>query len=629
MYYGLPLQQCFAFVKRHRPCVLLDTASADRDNTQSFVFTGPVENLVAKKREDVSLLFQKIDASCGQYWVAGFLSYEAAYAFEEKLDALPWSRNVTTAPLLGWFGVFHDPFIFDHTTGQWNKSLPQFAAFAALKNNTEYPPRPPTVKNAVSLEGYANAIRSIKRYIARGHTYQINFTFDVFVEFGSQVIDLYCALRNSQAAAYCAFVNTGDSIILSFSPELFFRKKGRHIVVKPMKGTAPRGRYFQEDKRVRKALSRDLKNRSENIMIVDLMRNDLGKICEIGSINVSRLFAIETLRTVHQMTSTVKGRLQAPMPLSKIFRSLFPSGSVTGAPKIRSMEIIKSLETGFRGAYCGALGYINPLGNAVFSVPIRTFQNNNKIKSWKFRVGSGIVWDSKISDEWRECAVKCDFFTAALPDFEIFESLLWKNDFLYVVDHIERLHDTARYFKYPLDRLKLISVLKSLAHSFEKAGSQKVRIFLDKNGIIRWDYAPIEDLSSRVCARVFVSRKPMDPLNPFLFNKTTFKPWYSQDAEKIRKGLCFDVIHVNSRQEVTEGSRCNIFMRKGSMLFTPPIDCGLLPGVLRKNLLRRKNCSEAILKVSDLKKADAVYCGNSVRGLVEVKIHWKSPKGCF
>jgi para-aminobenzoate synthetase/4-amino-4-deoxychorismate lyase len=357
-------------------------------------------------------------------------------------------------------------------------------------------------------------------------------------------------------------------------------------------------------------------------MIVDLMRNDLGKICVTGSVRVKKLFETETLRTLHQMTSTITGKLQRSMTYDGIFRSLFPSGSVTGAPKIRSMEIIKSLEKGRRGVYCGAIGYISPDDHAAFSVPIRTLQKSGVAEGlWKYRVGSGIIWDSRASDEWRECATKSNFLTLPpLPDFELFESILWNNGLLYVKDHSDRFNKSAQYFFYPFDRKRLMRILADIKKIMRGSIPYKIRIFLDKNGHFRWDRQVLTGATFSDPVSAYLSREPIDEKNPFLFNKTTYKPWYEKDKEIISEKKCFDILHINSKGNLTEGSRSNVFLKKDEMLYTPSVECGLLPGVLRKNLLRRGKCKEAVLTPKDMKKADAVYCGNSVRGLVRVEI---------
>jgi para-aminobenzoate synthetase/4-amino-4-deoxychorismate lyase len=371
------------------------------------------------------------------------------------------------------------------------------------------------------------------------------------------------------------------------------------------------------------ALANDPKNRSENIMIVDLLRNDLGRICVPGTVKVKRMFEVERHPTVFQMTSTVEGRVRRGTGLAGTIRALFPSGSVTGAPKIRAMEIIGELERGARGVYCGAIGYSSPDGRQVFSVPIRTLQKNSGRKTWRYRVGSGVVWDSSPGKEWLECLDKCSFLAERRPDFRLFESLLFsKGKFLHLHEHRERLLDSARYFDFSVTRkawdLAARSILKELGAPGDS--SFKVRIFSDRNGTISWDHEPIHAQETRRPAAARLCRAAIDPANTFLFHKTTFRRWYEKSMNDIRRKKYFDVLHVNRRGELTEGARSNIFLKIKGTLYTPPVRCGLLPGVLRGRLLKTGKCREKTLYPEDLKRAEAVFCGNSVRGLVKVRI---------
>jgi len=613
MYQSLPINRLLPLIENNIPLVLLDTACPDKNNTKSYVFINPKKILTAKKISEVNPLLEQIDYFSKKYWVAGYLSYEAAFALENSFSHFGLHTQISD-PALGWFGVFSTPYIFDHVTGQWNRPFPLSKNKRGILNIN-----PPllTIKHAITEKKYKSIISAIKRFIAIGHTYQINFTYDVILQTPQKAFDLYCALRKSQPAPYCSFSVTSDCCIASFSPELFFQKNKNSICVQPMKGTARRGKYPEEDRKISDSLKHDKKNQSENLMIVDLMRNDIGKICITGSVKAPSLFNVQTLPTLHQMTSTITGKLRKSINCSDIFKSIFPCGSVTGAPKIRSMEIIHNLEKGTRNVYCGALGFCDPVGNAVFSVPIRTLQSQRK-NQWKYRVGSGIIWDSKASDEWRECAVKCDFLKKTIPEFEIFESLLWNNGFLYKKAHIDRLKQSMQYFLYAFDNKKVLLALKHIEKALKGKRPHKVRIFSDCKGNVRWDYSALIDAVIQYPPPVVMSAHSIDKNNIFLYHKTTYRPWYSSDAEIIKKNSYFDILHVNSRGELTEGSRSNIFILKDSRLFTPSLECGLLPGTLRKKLLSSNKCIEKILKPSDLKKAEAIYCGNSVRGLVKV-----------
>jgi para-aminobenzoate synthetase/4-amino-4-deoxychorismate lyase len=594
------------------PVVFLDTARPDAQNRASFLFMNPVKVLKTKKFSEVRAILEEIDALRKKYWIAGFLAYEAGYVFEEKFR--PMQRPTqSNKGHLAWFGVFRKPVQRPHP-GLAFRPKPSQA--------------PVNIRPGLAQKTYTRAIRKIRSYIARGHTYQVNYTFDVFARTGPDPFSFYAGLRQKQRTPYCAYIDTGEERVLSFSPELFFRITGNTIIVKPMKGTAARGFFQAADQKAAKALARDPKNRAENLMIVDLLRNDLGRICRTGSVKTRRMFEVETHPTLHQMTSTVQGRLRPGAGLSDVFQNIFPSGSVTGAPKIRTMEIIRSLEKGARGVYCGAIGYAAPSGRAVFNVPIRTLQQRRGERAWRFRVGSGIVWDSTAKGEWEECGIKCRFLDiGAHTSFEIFESLLWRKRLVFLKEHEQRLKRSAAFFGYPFDSRAYRALITKIQKALKNRGSRKVRIFLDSAGNFRWDRAalgaaPVNLDSKAAC----VWKKPINRENVFLYHKTTRREWYHKAMDLIRQGKYYDAVFFNEQGELTEGARTNVFVRIRGKLYTPPVSCGLLPGVLRERLLKQGKCFEKILKKVHLKRAEAVYCGNSVRGLVEVKLTPQTPQ---
>jgi para-aminobenzoate synthetase/4-amino-4-deoxychorismate lyase len=600
-------------ISRTPPVVLLDSATPDRENRFSYLFHAPRTVFAAHTIDAVAPLLDEIDHCARQrrYWIAGFIAYEVGYALEPRLLPL-YAHRAPECPLL-WFGVFDAPHIFDHAAGRWDRPVPRAARARAADGDAI------RLRVGTTAGRYARAVGAIRRLIARGHTYQVNFTFDSKVSTDMPPAILYGRLREQQPAAHCAFIDTGGMQAASFSPELFFSVDGRKICVRPMKGTAPRGRFSAQDRAIALHLSRDPKNRAENVMIVDLERNDLGRICRTGSVRVDSLFDVQTLATVHQMTSTVSGTLAAGIGFGDIVRALFPCGSVTGAPKIRTMEIIRQLETRARGIYCGAIGYIAPAGAMRFSVPIRTLQRHSREPAWHFGVGSGIVWDSHAAAEWQECRMKYAFLTRRTPNFELLESLLWNGRFVCLREHLDRLRDSARYFGVPLGAASLRTFCARIRGACRRRGPLKVRVLLDKTGLLRWDAAPV-DTRPPARARAALSKTPIDERNPLLYHKTAHRPWYDAAMARIARGECFDVIHVNRRREITEGARSNVFVRRGAILYTPPIASGCLPGVLRGRLLAAGACRERVLHITDLLRADAVFCGNSVRGLVRVDI---------
>jgi para-aminobenzoate synthetase / 4-amino-4-deoxychorismate lyase len=356
-------------------------------------------------------------------------------------------------------------------------------------------------------------------------------------------------------------------------------------------------------------------------MIVDLLRNDLGRICTFRSIETQRLFDVETHPTLHQMTSTISGTLRPKTTYARIFTELFPSGSVTGAPKINTMKIIRALEGGQRserGVYCGAIGYISPRKKAVFNVPIRTVQKKRAARVWNYRVGSGIVWDSQASQEWKECLIKTGVIShAGEPGFELFETVLWRaNRLVYLGEHRERLERSAETFAFFWDEKTFTRVIARIKKKLRHKCPHRCQIFLSRTGTLRWNIFPLESRCSSRMIFLAPLPKDIDPL--FLQHKTTYRPWYQDATEKIARQECFDVVFYDHKHCITEGSRSNVFIEENGFLYTPRLSRGLLPGILRQRLLAQHKCREKKISLRMLKKADAIYCGNSVRGLQKV-----------
>jgi para-aminobenzoate synthetase / 4-amino-4-deoxychorismate lyase len=616
MPHDVPLASLTRLVSTASPVVLLDTARSSPKRPSSYLFVDPIDILCARTIDEVLPVLEEVSRRCARHWLAGYIAYEAAFALEKRLASL--ARHVPTGPTpLVWFGVYSTPHIFDHRSGRWSPHLPALASRAAAAPAAS----PLRLRRLTSATEYGRAIDRIKRYIAAGDTYQVNYTFDTRVTTPDAPWDLYCALRNHQRVPYGAFVSTDDITLLSFSPELFFERQLGAIRTKPMKGTAPRGATPQEDRSLRDGLARDPKNQAENVMIVDLLRNDLGRICRTGSVRVERLFELETHATLHQMTSTVRGTLRPGTSFADIMRALFPCGSVTGAPKLRTMEIIDELERGRRGVYCGALGYLAPRGRAAFSVPIRTLQRTRGERHWRYRVGSGVIWDSRADEEWRECETKTAMLTRREPGFEVFESMLWRaGRYRYLDDHTRRLVRSARNFAFPVSTRQFLEFARRAARTFDDGRPRKVRVFLNSAGAMRWDAEAIASAGETAAPTALLSATPIDSSEPLLYHKTTHRPWYQPAVKRIRAHACFDVIFTNRRGEITEGARSNVFAELKGKLYTPPVRCGVLPGVLRGRLLKSGACGERVLTVGDLRAAEALYCGNSVRGLVRVRL---------
>jgi para-aminobenzoate synthetase/4-amino-4-deoxychorismate lyase len=536
---------------------------------------------------------------------AGFFSYELGYCLEPKLAGLlPTHRR---QPLF-WIGLFRAPrCLDDKETRAWLEA-----------NGAEGRASFSDLRLSWTREDYAGAFASVQDYIAAGDVYQINLTLKYLFAFAGDPVTLYAALRRKQRVAYGALIGAPDFHVLSLSPELFFRREGKEIAARPMKGTAPRGRNSREDARLKTWLAMDEKQRAENLMIVDLLRNDLGRIAKIGSVEVSDLFTVETYRSVHQMTSGITAELRGDIGLKDMLRALFPCGSVTGAPKVRAMEIIRELEAGPRGVYTGAIGRIAPNGDAQFNVAIRTVVIDKH--GGEMGIGSGIVADSKMGSEFEECLLKAQFLTKADPAFELIETIRYEPvaGFHLLERHLARLKSSATHFGYPFDRDAVLAVLKKEAARTEASVSM-VRLLLAEDGGLTVTSTPIELPAEGTVWRFVISDQRLDEKDPLFFHKTTRREFFDRELAR-QKALqpCDEVVFLNKRDELTEGTRTNLFLEQDGRLFTPALACGLLPGTLREELidLPRAAASEAVLTLQDLKHADRIYLGNSVRGLI-------------
>jgi para-aminobenzoate synthetase/4-amino-4-deoxychorismate lyase len=606
---GLP-ENIYAIVAESSESVLLETARFDPANQHSYLFLKPIRVVTANHLDEIPRLFAEIEAAAAEgLYVAGYLSYEAGYHFEKFTGALP---AVDGSPL-AWFGIYSTSAIFDHAQGHFLGPNP-----LPLLQKSEKTTGP--VAQGLALEigkaQYCARILEIKARIAAGETYQVNFTDRVTFSPPAAPEDTFAALAKQQSVAYSAFLNVADHHILSLSPELFFRIEDGRIVTRPMKGTMSRGLDAVEDAEAALRLQHDEKNRSEHVMIVDLLRNDLGRICNTGSIQVDGLFSVEKYETLLQMTSTVSGMLRPKVSYYNIFQSLFPSGSVTGAPKIQTMGIIRELERGPRGVYTGAIGFIAPNGTSVFNVAIRTLVIKDGLAS--MGVGGGIVADSDPADEYRECLLKSAFLTRSRREFQLIETMLWKNKYFLLSMHMERLESSASYFNFVFERNAVLSRLHELSDSLIAGISYRIRLLLKSDG--NFTLASSELHAEPSTASIWLFPERTSSADVFMRHKTTQREIYDRGYSGARAAGFDEVVFQNEKGEITEGAISNIFIRKNGKLLTPPLGCGVLPGVFRRHLLATdKTAQEQVLTVEDLKTADAVFLCNSVRGLREVK----------
>jgi para-aminobenzoate synthetase/4-amino-4-deoxychorismate lyase len=592
--------------------VLLQTSRFDASNKQSFLFLNAVRTISALKLDEIPELFRQVDEALARgFYVAGFVSYECGYHFE-RFDGV--ALEAQELPL-AWFGVYRKPVVYDHARGCFEG--------ASVLPSIEYSPEELPVRFAervalaISEEDYCAKIRQIKEYIHAGETYQVNFTDRVCVPTKVSADVAFGMLIRQQPVAYSALLNVAGHHILSLSPELFFRIEQGRIVTRPMKGTMPRGLDTAEDAEAGVRLQNDEKNRAEHVMIVDLLRNDLGRICTMGSVQVEDIFSVERYETLLQMTSTVSGRLRGGLSYYDIFKGMFPSGSITGAPKIRTMEIIHEVECRPRGVYTGAIGFMSPDGAATFNVTIRTLVLKDGEAC--MGVGGGIVADSDPSDEYRECLLKAAFLVRPFHDFQLIETMLWDGDFLLLSMHLDRLESSAEYFNFPCDRAAIAARLVEESRFFRRGDRYRVRLVLDSKGEVMVTATKHVPDPSTGCVRLSPERTSSKDV--FLRHKTTRRELYESEYVKARGDGFDEVIFLNERGEVTEGAISNIFIRKAGRLLTPPLSSGVLPGVFRRHLLESDaNAEECVLTVRDLASADAILLCNSVRGSREVKL---------
>jgi para-aminobenzoate synthetase/4-amino-4-deoxychorismate lyase len=637
--------EVYALVERTPATVLLEGGKSNSSEVSekpwTQLFVNPVRVCVAHSTDDISGLFVAIETAvaAGQF-AAGFLSYECGVCFEPKAK-LPAGR---VGQPLAWIGIYERSYVFDHVTGEFIGGEP--AELSHLRagpqpQESPLPPEPPpeiAADFAPTEPEYAQRIAAIHELVRAGDVYQLNFTAPFRITAPGSVAAHYARLRARQPVDYGAFLHWQPGrYILSFSPELFFRIEidgpTRRITTRPMKGTAPRGRTTREDRAIADWLHNDAKNRSENVMIVDLLRNDLGRVARFGSVRTENVFAVERHPTLWQMTSTVTAELRPEVGFHDIFRALFPCGSVTGAPKVRAMQLLAELEGAPRGVYTGSIGFFSPQ-QTIFNVAIRTLELAGGRGT--FGAGSGIVIDSDPAQEYEECLLKAKFLTGPAhrttnqmfsthPDeFFLIETMLWNGSYPFLELHLDRLADSADYFGFACDRTAIRAALLEHAQQFSDPSARKVRLLLtDPDGNFGINSEPIAAADPNHIGRVSISPHRTDPADPTLYHKTTQRCAYVLDQFEAQRNGFDDVLFLNQRGEVTEGAISNVFIVKDGYWLTPPIECGLLAGVYRRHLLEtRPEIEERILTLNDLRTADAVYITNAVRGLRRVEVVW-------
>jgi para-aminobenzoate synthetase/4-amino-4-deoxychorismate lyase len=575
----------------------------DQITQKTRFYTDPIDIITIYDSNSIRVAMQKLLHYHGNgYHLAGYLSYELGMHLESKLNVL--GSEISDEPLMH-FGVFNS----------FSENAPIDCLYTSENIDLK-------LKPSWTEAEYKKKFERTMTYIRQGDAYQVNLTFPMRATFKRSARTLYSAFRSRQKGSYGGIISlTGGPEIISHSPELFFSKFGKKMTMRPMKGTRPRAKTAEADNKLKKNMKLDEKSQAENLMIVDLLRNDLSRISDTGSVKVPELFSLETYPTLHQMTSQVTSKLKDSQNFIDIFKGLFPCGSVTGAPKIRAMEIIKELEESDRGAYCGSIGYIEPEGAACFNVGIRTIIL--KESKLRYNVGSGLVMDSIASDEYAECILKADVLKK--QNSEILETFLWqpRTGIKNFSQHKKRLIKTANELKYPFKEVHFENAIKSIK-SVDKP--QRVRLALNNLGefnIQQSDYEPYQ-INSEVTFSL--SKYPLSDKVQVTRHKVSDRNFYDGERNRIRQLTdANEVIFLNNKNEICEGSYTSIFIKKNGLLVTPPLSSGLLPGILRADLLEKKQAIEGTLTIADIIEADDIFLGNSLRGLMKAKLLHISP----
>ena len=569
-------------------------------NGKSILFKKPVVTITAKNRTEFFSNLKSINSILEKGLTGyGLINYETGYLLEEKL--IPLFKESHESIL-----TFH--FFEKDQIQYFGNDEINYSDVKDVLSNENF-----SVSNFhlnTPEEIYKKNIEKIRDYIKEGDTYQINYTVKGKFEFSGSIKSLFLNLIFNQSAEYSALINTGEGFIISISPELFFDVKGKSINAKPMKGTIKRGLTTEEDKIKVQTLLNSKKDKAENIMIVDLLRNDLGRISEFNSVKVASKFDIEKYESLFQMTSKVEAELKEKN-FEEIIKNIFPCGSITGAPKIRTMEIINELETEPRGIYTGAIGIIEK-DKYKFNVPIRTIKISKEGKG-EIGIGSGVVWDSDPEDEYNETLLKSNFLIKPEKYFEIFESILIENGIPFLLEeHLQRMEEAAEYFLFNYDYEKIKSSILVEADKLDPSVNYKMKIELDKWGKIRIQNSEVESQKENI--RIAISGARIDSKNKFQYFKTTKRSLYDEELKKYQDLGFYEVIFLNEKDEIAEGSFTNIFVKKNDEWLTPNLKTGILNGVYRKHFLREnKNSRECVLTLESVKNSESIMIMNSVR----------------
>lgn len=611
----------------HQVCVLLDDSESTETDPRSRLLTNAVRRWKVLATDSVEVVLQEMQSARddGLYVVALF-----SYELGEYLQGLE-PRN-SRVPLIEAFAFENCSTCSEEHASAWiDARLAQehaghaqsgpSSSSASQKFNA-----PPAglldIAATITKERYTQDIQDIQRLIADGDTYQVNHTFRLHGVVFGHPLALYRELRRQQPVRFGAYMDTGTRTILSFSPELFLQLEHGTITAMPMKGTLGTDQGSAQD------LARSAKDHAENLMITDLIRNDLGRICKTGSIRVPKLFEVQQVGRVYQMTSTVTGRLRPDVNLSALLSAVYPCGSVTGAPKKRTMQIIRELEQDARELYCGSIACFDPNGDFQMNVAIRTLELNEN-NQFQMGIGSGITIDSDAENEWQECLVKASFVTSLPSPVGLIETMRYHNGHLPLLNtHLDRMQSSALSLRIPFDRSHVErSITEYLAR--EAFGSRLIalRLELSANGTLLITHRAVEPMAAQ--SKIFFAKdflgdtdSVMDSRNPLLRHKTTWRKTYDDAWQAAVTQGGFDAVFTNERGEITEGGRSSIFALIDGRWLTPPISCGVLPGVMRSTLLSDPawRVTECAILPSDLRRAQQIKMVNALRGAVETTL---------
>ena len=560
------------------------------------IFSSPVEVLYTHDLNHVKNVLNEVQDKVEKKKLiaAGYLSYEAAPAFDNAYRV----NEKGSLPLI-CFGLFKDYKIEKILESQKLESA-EAIEWEVTTDRTLY----------------ESHLKYIKDQIKLGNTYQVNYTLRKHSNTISNPYDFF--LEKAQDAPYAAFIDSDEHTIISMSPELFFKLSGDSLICKPMKGTSKRGKTLHEDIVLMEDLKNSEKDQAENIMITDMLRNDMGKISNTGSVKVLSEFDIEKYPTVWQMTSSIES--QANASITGIFEALFPCASVTGAPKVSSMKIISEIEDQPREIYTGAIGYIAPNNEAQFSVPIRTILSDKKAHRSVYGTGSGIVWDSEIQKEWDECQNKSAILSAGSQDFELFETMRWNSSKKIFLEklHLDRLKDSAEFYDYKFHHEKISNKLQDYLKNLEPESEKVIRLFLAKDGEIRLTTSAYKEQNKDKPQFISLATRPVNSEDRSLYHKTTNRSVYENAIGENPD--CDDILLWNEAGNITESTISNVIFKKDSEYYTPPVSCGLLSGTYRAHMISQGHLKERIIPKAEINLYSEIYLINSVRGKYPVKL---------